>query len=69
MISQHELRLNCNDCGAFEEYEVEKMASDGSVIVRCHECGKRHSDDSVYMVDADRDYERAEDGTLLEDLP
>lgn len=63
------LLLDCVGCGAFRAYEVEKRKSDGGQIVRCHECGKRHSDESVYMVDADRDYERAEDGTLLEDLP
>lgn len=63
------LRLNCTKCGEFQAYEVEQATSDGSQIVRCDECGKRHSDDSVYMVDPDRQYERDEAGNLLEELP
>lgn len=63
------LRLDCTNCGEFREYDVEQTASDGGQIVRCSFCGKRHSDDSVYMVDTWRQYERDESGTLLEDLP
>ena len=63
------LLLNCTDCGAFQEYENEQQTADGGHIVRCAECGKRHSDDSVFMADPDRQYERDEAGNLLEDLP
>jgi uncharacterized Zn finger protein len=63
------LRLNCTNCGEFREYEVEQTTSDGGQIVRCDFCGKRHSDDSVFMVDPYRRYERDEAGELLEDLP
>ncbi len=66
---RHGLRLNCTQCGEFREYEVEQTTSDGGQIVTCAMCGKRHSDDSVHMVDTWRQYERDESGTLLEDLP
>ena len=58
----HDLRLNCTKCNDFTEYETGKNA-----VVRCSECGKKHSDDSVWMVKLGKDYERAADGTLLED--
>lgn len=68
-MGRQELRLNCTNCGTFRPYDVEQQTSDGGSIVRCSTCGKRHSDDSVHMVDLTRQYERDEDGTLLEDLP
>jgi len=64
-----ELRLDCTNCGTFRPYDVEQQTSDGGSIVRCRTCGKRHSNASIHMVDLTRQYERAEDGTLLEDLP
>ena len=67
-MSEMDLRLNCTRCGSFEEYEVEKKTSDGGQIVRCEECGKRHSDDSVHFIDPDRRYQRDEAGNLLEDV-
>lgn len=69
MSDRHDLRLNCVRCGAFREYEVVKSTSDGGHIVDCSFCGKRHSDDSVFMVDSWKQYERDEAGNLLEDLP
>ena len=66
---RHALRLNCTRCGTFREYDTEKQTSDGGSIVRCTKCGKRHSDDSVFMVDTWKQYERDEAGNLLEDLP
>lgn len=67
MYQTHELRLNCNDCHDFTEYYRDK--DDSATVVRCAECGKRHSDKSIYMVDPTREYERSDDGTLLANLP
>lgn len=61
----HGLRVNCNDCGAFEDYH--RNDGDPKTVVRCSGCGKRHSTDSVWMVDPDKKYERDERGVLLED--
>lgn len=60
-----ELRLNCNDCGAFTEYY--RKDDDPGTVVRCDGCGKRHSRGSIWMVDPYRDFERDEAGNLLED--
>lgn len=65
----HDMRLDCVNCGRFTPFEVVKETSDGGQIVDCESCGKRHSDDSVYMVDLSRKYERDEAGNLLADLP
>lgn len=62
---RRELRLNCNDCGSFTEYD--RRTDDPKTVVRCGECGKRHSSDSVWMVDTATSYERDEAGVLLED--
>lgn len=59
-----ELRVNCNECGAFTEYT--RNNDDPKSVVRCGDCGKRHSTDSVWMVDPTRNYERDERGSLLE---
>lgn len=66
-MADYDLQLNCTKCGAFVEYLLEQKAADGSQIVRCDECGKRHSDENIYMVDRDRRYERDEAGNLLEE--
>jgi len=58
------LRLNCNRCGSFVEYR--RKTGDPSTVVRCESCGKKHSDDSVFMVDANHDYDRDESGALIE---
>lgn len=58
------LRLNCNRCGAFEEYHRED--DDPETVVRCDGCGKRHSNDSVFMVDPNRRHERDEAGNLVD---
>lgn len=62
---RHELRLNCNECGDFVEYH--RNDGDPNTVTRCDECGKRHSVNSVWMVDTVKDYERDETGSLLED--
>lgn len=59
-----ELRLNCTRCGAFTEYG--RRDDDPGTVVRCDACGKRHSTDSVFMVDPDRRHERDEAGTLTD---
>lgn len=65
-MTNQDLRVNCERCGQFQEYEVEKERADGSLLVRCAECGKRHGDDSVMFVDLHRTYRRDESGALLE---
>lgn len=60
-----DLRLNCHKCGAFTEYERRK--NDPKTVVRCGGCGKKHSTDSIFMVNPVKDYDRAEDGTLIEE--
>lgn len=66
MLKQ-ELRLNCHRCGDFMEYY--RKRDDPNTVIRCDGCGKKHSDDSLFMVNPNRQYDRAEDGTLLENLP
>lgn len=58
--------LNCVGCGAFTEWEAES-----ETVVACADCGKRHSRDSLHMVNPRKvgSYERDEVGTLLEDPP
>lgn len=58
--------LNCTRCGAFTEYQTEE-----GEVVRCEECGKRHSTDSLHLVNPQRvgHYRRDEAGTLLECPP
>lgn len=59
-----ELRLNCTACGAFQPFD--RRGSDPKTVVRCDECGKKHSRDSVYMVRPGRSFDRDESGALLE---
>ncbi|MFB6173379.1 MAG: hypothetical protein ABEI39_01925 [Halobacteriales archaeon] len=49
------IRLKCTSCRAFREFERE-----GDAVVRCGECGKRHSTDSLHAVTPDQepDFER-----------
>jgi len=61
---QSELRLNCNRCGSFEEYH--RKLYDPDPVVRCGGCGKKHSTDSVFMVDPHADHERDEAGNLTD---
>lgn len=61
------LRLNCERCGRFTDYEAVSKRADGSALVVCDRCGKRHGSDSVFFVDLHSTYRRAEDGTLLEE--
>ena len=55
------MRLNCTRCGSFTGYEDES-----DTVVACAECGKRHSRESVHMVDTDRRYKRDEAGNLID---
>lgn len=64
-MGRKELRLNCTRCGEFTH--AEKGSTDN--VVRCAECDKRHSTESLYMVDTSKQYNRDESGQLLEDLP
>lgn len=59
-----ELRLDCKRCGEFRTYGRE--SDDPDTVVRCDECGKRHSTASIYSVDPDRQYRRDEAGTLTD---
>jgi len=59
-----ELRLNCNRCGSFTRYH--RNDGDPNTVVRCDGCGKRHSTDSVFMVDPHRSFRRDEAGNLIE---
>lgn len=66
-MTNQDLRLNCENCGRFTEYEVEKERADGSQLVRCDDCGKRHGEDSIYFVDLHETYPRDESGALLDE--
>lgn len=59
------LLLNCTRCGEFTRWLKE---GDGPVV-RCSECGKRHSRDSLYLADPGKRYQRDEAGNLLEEPP
>lgn len=63
----YDLRLNCHRCGDFTDYH--RKNDDPQTVIRCGGCGKKHSTDSIFMVDLNRDYDRDESGTLLENLP
>lgn len=66
-MARHKLQLDCVNCKAFKDYVIEQEDAAGRLIVRCGECGKRHSDDRVHMVDPTERHERDESGELLED--
>lgn len=57
-------RLNCTRCNRFTAFERE-----GKTVIKCGTCGKRHSNNSLFVVRANKRYERDEDGTLLEEPP
>jgi uncharacterized Zn finger protein len=59
-----ELRLNCTRCGSFNTYY--RKDDDPETVVRCDDCGKRHSTDSVFMVDPNRRHDRDESGQLVD---
>lgn len=65
-MARHELQLDCVNCKAFKDYVIEQKDAAGRIIVCCGECGKRHSDDRVHMVDPTRHHERDESGELEE---
>lgn len=69
-------RLNCTRCNEFTEWEAESTVevTDGfeerrTKSVRCDECGKRHSTDSLFVIDPRKDYDRDEAGNLLDTPP
>lgn len=43
--------LQCTRCEQLREFERDKKTSDGKWLVNCAECGKRHSSDSLTMVE------------------
>jgi len=59
-----ESRVNCNRCGSFEP--IDRRDDDPDTVARCGSCGKKHSTDSVFVVDPDRRYDRDEAGTLID---
>jgi len=64
------LKLNCTSCGEFKDYYPDRDR-DGNLrsdVVCCADCGKKHSDESVFMVDPRKSYERDEAGVLLEEV-
>lgn len=52
-------RLNCTRCGAFTEYEEDKNS------VYCEDCGKKHSHESTFAVNPEKDYPRDEAGNWI----
>lgn len=59
--------LDCTKCGDFTE--ATGRFDDSKNVVRCAECGKRHSTDSMHMVDPEKYYHRDESGKLLSSTP
>lgn len=57
-------RLDCSDCRQFETYERES-----ETVVRCGRCGKRHSNDSLYLVEPGARYTRVDETGELADPP
>lgn len=60
----HPTLLNCTRCECFREFE-----RDSENVVRCDDCGKRHSTDSLFVADPEKEYERDEAGELQEVPP
>jgi len=54
------IRLDCVECREFQEWE-----KGGNGTIKCEECGKRHSGDSLYTIFPDKEYERNDEGALL----
>lgn len=52
-------RLNCTRCNQFTAYNREQER-----VVRCGVCDKRHSNDSLHLVEPLSQFERDEDGVL-----
>ena len=42
-----EIKLRCTNCRAYREFEPKP----GTQAVRCAECGKRHSRDSLHAIE------------------
>lgn len=61
---EYPVLLDCTRCHAFRRWEREQEN-----VVRCRTCGKRHSVESLYMADPEKQYARDESGTLLEVPP
>ncbi len=59
-----ETRLNCTRCHEFTKWKGENKRT-----VKCEDCGKRHSTDSLRPVNPDKEYSRDEEGNLTEMPP
>lgn len=64
-MSEYDFRLNCSNCGRWTI--PNHKPGDPSHILRCDDCGKKHSEDSVFFIDLDRTWQRDESGALVED--
>jgi len=62
-VPDRPLRLDCERCAAFTEYERD---DENREMVYCDGCGKKHSSGSLYRIDPHADYPRDESGELLE---
>lgn len=51
MSDDYVVVLQCTRCERLREFEIVKEASDGKKIVDCEECGKRHGQDSLTLVE------------------
>ncbi len=57
-------KLDCTRCNEFQDYDREQ-----DTVVRCGECGKRHSNNNLHIIDPSKQYERDDDGNLQEVPP
>ncbi len=60
-----EEKLNCERCGEFTDWYLDE---DNKNVVRCENCDKRHSRNSIYSIDSNKEYKRNQQGELLEDV-
>jgi len=65
MSSGFPVLLDCTRCQRFTRWYAET----GGSVVRCAECEKRHSRDSLHMADPGKVYERDDAGGLIEEPP
>lgn len=49
-MAELEIMLRCTGCGVYRPFE---RPGKSKQVVRCVECGKRHSVDSLHAVDPD----------------
>lgn len=46
-MTEFTIRLRCTACEGYRDFDRER----GSQVVRCADCGKRHSTDSLHAVE------------------